>query len=246
MNIYSWDGSTVLMLFCGSDAVNQRETDIDKGILSRQQQHWECVFSSNASMFGEDPSSPARWAARLLKEEGKTKVLELGFGQGRDTLYFARNGFDVTALDYCEKGIKSLREKARESSVSGSVTPMQHDVRNMLPFEDGTFDACYSHMLYCMPLTISELRSLSTEVMRVLKPGGLNIFTTRHTEDPQYGTGIHKGEDMWEIQGGFIVHFLSREKVDLLSQGHDVIDVTEFEEGDLPKKLYRVTMRKKS
>jgi hypothetical protein len=50
---------------------------------------------------------------------------------------------------------------------------------------------------------------------------------------------------MWEIQGGFIVHFLNMEKVDLLSEGYDVVDITEFEEGELPRKLYRVTLREK-
>jgi SAM-dependent methyltransferase len=224
--------------------MGQKEPDIDIRALKKQQQHWQCVFSGNASMFGEEPSSPAQQAARLFKDEGKTKILELGVGQGRDTLYFARNGFEVFALDYCEKGLESLKNKARGSALSGSVTAMQHDVRNRLPFGDETFDACYSHMLYCMPLTISELRSLSIEIRRVLKPGGLNIYTARHTEDPQCGTGIQRGEDMWEIQGGFIVHFLSREKVEFLSEGYNVVDISEFEEGALPKKLYRVTLRK--
>lgn len=225
--------------------MSQKEPDIHAGALNKQQQHWEKIFSCNASMFGEEPSSPAQWAARLFKEEGRTKLLELGAGQGRDTLYFARSGFEIFALDYCGKGLESLRERSRSSGLEGSVTPMQYDVRERLPFEDETFDACFSHMLYCMPLTTSELRSLSAEIRRVLKPGGLNIYTSRHTNDPQYGTGTNRGEDMWEIQGGFIVHFLNMEKVDLLSEGYDVVDITEFEEGELPRKLYRVTLRKK-
>lgn len=53
---------------------------------------------------------------------------------------------------------------------------------------------------------------------RVLKPGGLSVYTTKNTNDPQYRTGIHRGEDMWQIEGGFIVHFLSREKVEHLSE----------------------------
>ncbi|WP_319507454.1 class I SAM-dependent methyltransferase [uncultured Methanolobus sp.] len=123
-------------------------------------------------------------------------------------------------------------------------TTLQHDVRKPLPFEDETFDACYSHMLYCMPLTTSELESVSNEIKRVLRPGGLNIFTTRHTGDSQYGTGIHRCEDMWEIDGGFIVHFLSKEKIDHLSQGYDIIDIKEFDEGPLPRKLFMFTLRK--
>jgi len=226
------------------DQMNHNEPDIDKKNLNRQQQQWEYVFSYNASMFGEEPSSPAQWAARLFKDEGKTKILELGAGQGRDTFYFARNGFEVFALDYCEKGVQCIKAKASEQQSAGSIKPLLHDVRKKLPFEDETFDACFSHMLYCMPLTISELRALSSEITRVLKSGGLNIYTTRHTQDPQYRTGIHIGEDMWEIQGGFIVHFLNREKITLLAEGYDIEDITEFEEGPLPRRLYRVTLRK--
>jgi hypothetical protein len=62
-----------------------------------------------------------------------------------------------------------------------------------------------------MALTTTELEFLSAEVRRVLKPSGLNIYTLRHTNDPDYRTGIHRGEDMYEV-GGFIVHFLAGKK----------------------------------
>ncbi|WP_245546317.1 class I SAM-dependent methyltransferase [Methanomethylovorans hollandica] len=226
------------------DKMNHNEPGVDKKDLNRQQQHWESVFSCNESMFGEEPSSPAQWAAQLFKDEGKIKILELGAGQGRDTFYFARNGFEVFALDYCEKGVEYIKARAVNEHLRGSIKTLVHDVRKRLPFEDATFDACFSHMLYCMPLKISELRALSSEIKRVLRPGGLNVFTTRHTQDPQYRTGIHISEDMWEIQGGFIVHFLSREKIAFISEGYITEDITEFEEGLLPKRLYRVALRK--
>jgi len=218
--------------------------DVYRKDLNRQQQHWENVFSCNKFMFGEGQSIPAQWAAQLFKDEGKKKILELGAGQGRDTFYFARNGFEVFALDYCEKGIDCIKTRAVNEHLRGSIKTLVHDVRKRLPFEDATFDACFSHMLYCMPLTISELKALSLEIRRVLKPGGLNVFTTRHTQDPQYLTGVHIDEDMWEIQGGFIVHFLSREKIAFISEGYITEDITEFEEGLLPKRLYRVALRK--
>lgn len=51
---------------------------------------------------------------------------------------------------------------------------------------------------------------------------------------------------MWEIGGGFIVHFFSKEKIEHLSKGYEIVNVEEFEEGDLPKKLFMVTLRKES
>jgi SAM-dependent methyltransferase len=226
--------------------MNQKIACMDEEILNKQQCHWENVFLKNNSMFGERCSGPAMEAAELFKEEGRTKILELGAGQGRDTLFFANNGFEVYSLDYSRQGIECIDQRSRDMGLSGSITALQHDVRESLPFDDGSFDACFSHMLYCMPLKTSELVFISKEIMRVLKPGGLNIFTTRHTGDPQYRTGVHRGEDMWQIKGGFIVHFLSREKVERISQGYDIVDVEEFEEGQLPKKLFKIALRKKA
>jgi hypothetical protein len=96
-----------------------------------------------------------------------------------------------------------------------------------------------------MALTTSELEFLSGEVWRVLKPGGLNIYTVRHTGDPQYGTGIARGENMYEIIVGFIVNFFSRERVEHLAKGFDILSIDEFEEGTLPRKLFQVTLRKR-
>ena len=78
-----------------------------------------------------------------------------------------------------------------------------------MPFESNSFDACYSHMLYCMALTLDELIKLNKEIKRVLKPGGVNIYTARNTDDGDYKKGIHRGEDLYEIDG-FIIHFFSK------------------------------------
>lgn len=215
-----------------------------KETLNLQQGHWEKTFSQRPDMFGSDSSEPARIAAELFKKEGKKRILELGGGQGRDTLFFAGNAFHVDVLDYSEKAVTTITEKAQRLGLSDLVAARQYDAREPLPFDDGTFDACYSHMLYCMAIATSELEQLSREVRRVLRPAGLNVYTVRHTGDPHYGTGIHRGEDMYEVDG-FIVHFFSRQKVEHLAEGYDLVGIDEFEEGSLPRKLFRVTMRKR-
>ncbi len=78
------------------------ETGQDEVVNVSDAQHelWEESFSETSDMFGEAPSYPARQAADLFKKENKIKILELGGGQGRDTLFFAQNGFRVHVVDY--------------------------------------------------------------------------------------------------------------------------------------------------
>lgn len=225
------------------EQMRQESAAMAKEVLDAQKQHWEKTLSGKPDMFGA-ASDPARYAAEIFRKENRKRVLELGAGQGRDTIFLAQNGFAIYALDYSESGIKDIMRKVQALGLSESAKLIRHDVRNPLPFDDETFDACYSHMLYCMALTTVELEFLSGEIRRVLKPGGLNIYTVRHTNDPDYGTGIHRGEDLYEV-GGFIVHFFSRERVEHLAKGYEIISVDEFEEGRLPRRLFRVTLRKR-
>jgi SAM-dependent methyltransferase len=212
-------------------------------VLNAQQEHWENTFAEKPDMFGASPSEPAKAALVLFTKEGAKTVLELGSGQGRDTLFFGKGGLKVFALDYSEAAIQTIAEKAEKAGLSALIQPSRHDIRRPLPFEEGSVDACFSHMLFCMALTSAELECLCGEIRRVLKPNGLNIYTVRHTGDPHYQKGIHRGEDMYAV-GGFIVHFFSREKVEKLAKGFEVVDIREFEEGGLPRKLFRVTLRK--
>jgi SAM-dependent methyltransferase len=93
-----------------------------------------------------------------------------------------------------------------------------------------------------MALTTVELERLARELRRVLRPGGLVIYTARTTADAHYGTGTPRGDDMYE-HGGFIVHFFDRALIDRLAAGFTLIDVTDFTEGELPRRLASVTMR---
>jgi len=218
--------------------------EIDKQVIDAQHPHWEDTFSRKPDVLGSEPSYSAKKAVELFREKKLKKILELGGGSGRDAIYFIENGFHVSVLDFSNTGLDLIKQKARELKLSENITTLQHDVRNALPFEDGSFDGCYSHMLYCMALTTKELEFLSDEIRRVLKPGSLNIYTVRNTDDTHYRQGIHRGEDMYENQG-FIVHFFNKEKINHLAKGFDIINIERFEEGKLPRKLFLVSLGKK-
>ena len=216
---------------------------MDKEILNQQSQHWESNFSSKPEMFGLNPSLAAKKALKIFKIEKINKVVELGAGLGRDTIYFAKNSIHVEALDYSPSGIKIINQKINQNNFSNLVNTKVLDVRKTLPFEDNSIDGFYSHMLYCMALTTSDLENLNKEIHRVLKPGGINIYTVRHTNDGDFKKGVQIAGDMYE-NDGFIVHFFSKNKINSLMNGFVNLETTNFEEGSFPRKLFFVCNKK--
>jgi SAM-dependent methyltransferase len=217
---------------------------LDKKVLDQQSQYWEKNFLSKPEMFGLEPSEAAINTLKTLKEQNIKKIVELGAGLGRDTIFFAKNSINVEALDYSLAAIKTINKKALKHKLSNFISTKIFDVRKKIPFEDNSIEACFSHMLYCMALSTSELKYLNSEICRILKPGGINIYTVRHTDDGDFKKGIHRGENLYE-NDGFIVHFFSEEKVREITNGFDVINIEKFEEGMFPRKLFRVTLKKK-
>jgi SAM-dependent methyltransferase len=213
-------------------------------LIAGQQEHWASTFASNPDMYGTDPSEPGSSAVALFARERARHVLELGAGQGRDTLALLRAGLSVTALDYASEALAELHQAAATAGLADHLVTAVHDVREPLPLPDSSMDAVYSHMLFNMALTTTELDHLAAEVHRVLRPGGLQVYTVRHTGDAHYGAGTDCGDGMFE-NGGFIVHFFDRALVERLTAGFELLDITEFEEGALPRRLWRITLRKK-
>lgn len=210
-----------------------------------KREQWDRVFTEAPDRFGTEASTSAKIAAESFERlcAPNLCVLDLGSGAGRDALFFARFGMRVTALDFSHVALAALRQGARTPGLSERIQAVQHDVREPLPFPDSTFDACYSHMLYCMDFTLDELSRLAAEVRRVLRPGGIQVYTARTTEDPDFGVGAHRGEQRYEDEG-FVVHFFDRGMVERLAAGFRILDVRVFEEGSLPRRLFAVIQEK--
>ncbi|MFJ8474357.1 class I SAM-dependent methyltransferase [Kitasatospora sp. NPDC094011] len=224
----------------GSSADASPRREPAPALADTQRAHWQQTYHAHPGMYGEQPSAPAEHAARAFAAAGAHQVLELGAGHGRDALHFARSGFSVLATDFSPTGLAQLRGAAAEHGPAERVRTAVHDVREPLPLPDASVDAVFAHMLLCMALSTEELEALVAEVRRVLRPGGTFVYTVRHTGDAHYGAGTGHGDDIWE-HGGFAVHFFPRELVDRLAEGWHLIEVHPFEEGELPRRLWRIT-----
>jgi SAM-dependent methyltransferase len=214
------------------------DTHLDLSALQRE--HWQTTYREHPEIYGQAPSAPALYAADLFASTGAHSVLELGAGHGRDALHFARRGLTVHATDFSATGLQQLTARAQAQGLAERMVTSVHDARNPLPIPASSVDAVFAHMLLCMALTTAQITALVGEVRRILAPGGTLVYTVRHTGDAHYQTGTAHGDDIYE-QGGFAVHFFPRTLVDTLAMDWELREVHPFEEGALPRRLWRVT-----
>jgi ubiquinone/menaquinone biosynthesis C-methylase UbiE len=121
----------------------------------------------------------------MLVEKGAKRVLDLGCGTGRHTVYLASKGFDVYGTDISENALAITGKKLDERGLSARLS--KGDMSS-LGFEDGFFDAVVStYVIHHARLSV--VRKVISEVRRVLKPGGVFSLITLSDEDGWYGRG---------------------------------------------------------
>lgn len=218
-------------------------SDVEGDLTEAQRQHWEDTYRAHPAMYGSEPSAPAVYAAEVFKTAGAKSVLELAAGHGRDSVYLAEQGFTVLASDFSATAVNQIRRNADARGLTNRLDTLVHDMCTPLPLGDVTVDAVFAHMALCMALSTKVIQAAVNEVHRVLRQSGTFIYTVRHTGDAHYGAGTAHGDDIFE-HGGFSVHFFSRQLVNTLAQGWTLDDVHALEEGELPRRIWRVTMTK--
>jgi ubiquinone/menaquinone biosynthesis C-methylase UbiE len=168
-------------------------------------------------------------------------MLELGCGQGRDTIFFASKGINMIAIDSSEVAINTLSKITTEKNLP--ITTMIHNPLEGIPFDNSYFDAIYSHMFFNMRFTYDRLKYIFVEVNRVIKIVGLNLFSVRSDNDAMYKKGIEVERNIYDING-FQIRFFT--KSDLrnicLLNGFEPYKITE--EYEEPASLYCVFARK--
>lgn len=202
---------------------------------------WDKVYSNDSAFFGENPSIFSQICYRDFKKHHVKKLLELGCGQGRDTLFFASHDLDVYAIDSSLVAIETLKQKIAKEGTS--IKLRQFDARQGIPFDNKYFDTVYSHMFYNMRFTDEELRFLFEESSRVLKNNGLLYFSVRSDKDVLYNKGKKIDTNIYEING-FQIRFFTKEQIKSFLVNCFEVKAIE-EDYEVPVNLYLVFSYKK-
>ncbi|QYN38706.1 class I SAM-dependent methyltransferase [Pseudonocardia sp. DSM 110487] len=119
------------------------------------------------------------WAARanpLLVETvaplAPGTALDLGCGLGGDTIWLARRGWRVTAVDISSTAVDQVRRQALELGLGDRVVAEQHDVATGFP--SGEFDLI-SAQYFHTPFALPRGQVLRTSA-HALRPGGLLLL----------------------------------------------------------------------
>lgn len=147
---------------------------------------WDTRFreSGDEWFFGREPSELARLTAnywKILHGDRVPKVLDLGSGEGRDAVHFARKRFAVIAVDGSQVGIEKTRRLAEEYGVTIDELHLS-DVRNF-PISSGC-DILFSNncLQFLGSLCLRYLRRLQ----ETTPPDGLNAISVFTKEAGRY------------------------------------------------------------
>lgn len=125
------------------------------------------------------------------------KILDLGAGTGEYSLYFARNGYEVTAVELVEKHVTQIKEKINTKM---SIEVFQGNAMDISMIEDKSYD-----IILCLgPLyhlsKIKDKMKCIEEVKRVCKDNGKMFFAFISnnmiiaTETMCYNSGFLQGD----------------------------------------------------
>ncbi len=144
-------------------------------------------------------SIPNKIAADILRYKKSGAVLDLGVGPGRNALFLASSGFDVTGIDIDSNAIGLFRQKATDADIA--VKAELADIREYLIAAE--YDVIIStSVLHFVADPERVIQNMKTHT----KEGGLNVISvfTKENPDKRFAHLFEQNElrqyyDDWEI-----------------------------------------------
>lgn len=133
-------------------------------------------------------------------------LLDVGCGNGKDSLYFAQKGIHVTSVDFSGAAIEQLKQMIAGKGLS-NISAIKKDITD-LNIDDNSFDVVYAH-LSLQYFDDEVTTKVFDRLYRILKPGGMIFIRCKSTDDRLYGQGEKIRDDMF-IKG-HTRHFFSKQ-----------------------------------
>lgn len=140
---------------------------------------WNRVLTAEKPVFNTEPNA---FLVRMTQGRKPGRALDVGMGQGRNALYLATQGWNVTGFDPAEKAVAAAQEQAKRMGLT-MTTRVEGDE---------TFDFGREQWDLIL-LSYVSLRHLGSRVYDGLRPGGLVVIEGFHrdaTKTASIGGGV--------------------------------------------------------
>jgi len=139
---------------------------------------WNKKYDTEKYIAGRDPIPFLQNHTDLLP---KGKALDLAIGEGRNGVYLATQGFQVTGVDISEVGLKKAQALAAEKGVTLATIVADLEQYDIPP---NTFD-----VIIC---AYYLQRDLFPKIAAALKPGGVAVLETYTVDNLQYRPNFNR------------------------------------------------------
>lgn len=126
------------------------------------------LYAGNSTVFTREPNALLVDAVRDRKPG---RALDVGMGNGRNAIFLAGRGWEVTGFDSADEGVRQAKSEAARLGLR-----FQADVKTFDEFDFG-IDAWD-----LIVLTYEPTKLLAPRVSRALRPGGIVVVEDRHVD----------------------------------------------------------------
>src|SRR3989338_1961400 len=168
----------------------------------QSQQYWQKRTERKEK---RDPTEFAKQCAEFLKNKSSKTLLDLGCGDGRDSIFFAKRGYEVTAADVSPIALQIVQKKIQEEKIKN----IKQDLQN-LQFPENSFDVIYAHLSLHYFLD-EQTEQIFNMLYQTLKQDGFLFIKCKSTEDEEYGKGKEVEKNVFMTEENYVRHFFDEE-----------------------------------
>jgi SAM-dependent methyltransferase len=176
----------------------------------------------------------------ILKSSKFTPVIDLGCGNGNNSLYLTERGYSVIACDFSELALERLRKHAPEA------LPVKLDLLKGLPFGDGSTSVVVADLSLHYFSWKDTIRIVS-DIKRITCSGGYLFCRLNSSKDKNYGAGEGiEIEPNYYYKDDQYKRFFDKRQIEELFKEWEIYSLIEYsiDRYSSSKMLWEIVLRK--